>query len=377
MIVHTLKTGQQKNTIDVSGKCFLLEGQTSWGELPTQIRDIIDNTIKTINFKHIDKIYRYPNIDLSRDKMGFLKKKHNIKITRKKEEADLHVTSEKIISDLYVTRWGAYFIDKLSFLEVFEANHEVQMPDCMLEILNALKDTDGFLISSGYGFKKRLSNHHNNQEPSDLFIQALLDRCSTGDKRVHGGGLSYQVIDTNKLADYESLIANKSKVMLDVDLNEHTGSDSITIDKKQYASLETMLTSTDKDNSTLALSMMAHCNLAKSKTMLAFLFFHYGDLMKSMPGWNQVAFKTLRKRYSKYWHLSNSYHYNVPAKYENFVSLLIEDGAYTKEAEKNILDLVFDTAILQNNIGKTNSLFSLQRKDLKMNTKKLTQITSK
>tara|TARA_R110000765_G_scaffold29736_8_gene70787 strand:- start:7055 stop:8179 length:1125 start_codon:yes stop_codon:yes gene_type:complete len=374
MIVHTLRTGQQKNTIDVSDKCFLLESQTSWGELPTQIRDIIDNTIKTINFKHIDKIYRYPNIDLSRDKMGFLKKKHNIKITRKKEEADLHVTSEKIISDLYVTRWGAHFIDKLSFLEVFEAKHEVQMPDYMLEILNALKDTDGFLISSGYGFK---SNHHNNQEQSDLFIQALLDRCSKSGKGAHGGGLSYQVIETNKLADYESLIANKSKVMLDVDLNEHTGSDSITIDKKQYASLETMLTSADKDNSTLALSMMAHCNLAKSKTMLAFLFFHYGELMKSMPGWNQVAFKTLRKRYSKYWHLSHRHHYHGPTKYENFVILLIEDGAYTKEAEKNILDLVFDAAILQNDIGKTNSLFSLQRKDLKMNIKKLTQMTSK
>ena len=52
------------------------------------------------------KIYRFPKLDLPRQKVDLLKEKFNCKVIRDPNKADVHVVSSKFFSNLFVRQYG-------------------------------------------------------------------------------------------------------------------------------------------------------------------------------------------------------------------------------------------------------------------------------
>ena len=125
-----------------------------------------------------------------------------------------------------------------------------------------------------------------------------------------------------------------------------------------------MLKSGNREDLTVGMTMMANCNVAKSKTYLGLLFFHFSDTLRGGPVWNQVAFKTLKKQFDKYVLENNHYHAN---RYSQCLQLLAEDDALTVDAAKHLINLVFKNVINGNTgINSENCVFKMSKASIKL-----------
>jgi hypothetical protein len=116
-----------------------------------------------------------------------------------------------------------------------------------------------------------------------------------------------------------------------------------------------MIQSQDKDNRTLAVEMLANCNVEESFDIVSFLFFWYYDWFKDTNNWNNINVKTLRKRLEKF---SGSKDGNRQWAYDQYITLLSEENKLTDFIVKKTIQKMY-TSVIQNTFGCKNNVFSI------------------
>ncbi len=121
-----------------------------------------------------------------------------------------------------------------------------------------------------------------------------------------------------------------------------------------------MLTSSDRDNRSLAVEMIANCNVEKSFNVVSGLYWWYYDFFKVSNNWTSVNVKSLRTRMKDYeggHNTSNMYAFN------QYIKNLAKDGKLTRFAIDKTRNLLMNT-ILKDICGKSNDIFKVDLENL-------------
>jgi len=300
-----------------------------------------------------EKFYRYPNLDLSRDKMDAVKTKYNVRKVLDIDKADFRIISQTTVKKLTSYTWR----NSLSSAQWFKAALD-KYPNAFNDETKAMFITatdhldDEHVVL--FDTDRRYGSKYKNKDLAG-FLDAL-------DKMQH---TAVTMVEGQKNMDvFKSLYDPNIIYVTDTYMNELSGEDSITLDAESYKSIRAMLKTGNKEDLTVGMTMMANCNVAKSKTYLGLLFFHFSDTLRGGPVWNQVAFKTLKKQFDKYVLENNHYHSN---RYSECIKLLAEDDALTLEATEHLINLVFKHVINGNSgINEKRSVFRLNKTSIKL-----------
>tara|TARA_R110001632_G_scaffold193103_1_gene314058 strand:- start:315 stop:1505 length:1191 start_codon:yes stop_codon:yes gene_type:complete len=287
--------------------------------------------------KNVDLVFRFPDLDLSRDKLSIYQEKAGFKITRDKNKADIAVVSIKFFEKMIVRDWNPTCTKNELLLLLNKA--VIIDPNCseILKRVNEDIEEDSIIILSDrtYGnIKNHIDNYALTVEWLDL-LQTLVDNNS---------------VHTCYFKDHKEhlwLESNISKLILDSKLNKLCVEDSVVFTIDDYTRLEELLKSNDDYNTNVALTIMANCNIEESKTLLSLAFTFYSENMRQCNVWNQVNFKFLRKEFSDYINVNPT---NWGHAYDMIVKRLVDDKALTLWASQYIANKMF-IGVLQNNFG--------------------------
>lgn len=334
------------------GKVFISKS-SGWNDklLPDNfIKDITNDFDSNHFINNVNTIYRFPHLSLSRDKLSMYAEKANFKVSRNKDNSDVCVISEKFIEKLAQREWcksmsknDATIVRFIRDARIADNSEKMQK---FLDWYDNIDEDDLILFNFNYGHidSKTLSENDIN------IIAKMIDDVGSG---VSSGYVSYY----NDYEDYQFLLNNKHKLMLDLDLNKLCVEDSITFDQKDFERLEELLSSRDKENVSIGQTMMANCNVEKCKTFLTLCFAFYSDNMKNTNVWNQVNFKFLRKEFDRYVNISMG---NWGHAYDHLVKSMVEDKCLTLYASRYIANKMF-IGVLQNNfgVGQKETVFTI------------------
>lgn len=267
---------------------------------------------KNISVGQNEKFYFLPGVTIPRIKLKDLYASTKSKTVRDISDATKIITGIKTINALSDRRWYHYakteivkdLIEQRS-LDIGESRYNE-----IIEILNnytediVIGGNDLIHILNNYGYSKddysRYSTGFNiiNEDYEDLF----------------------EHITKNAIYDETSLISIVN------------GEDSTVIDEAMYQTLTEMFTSSDKDNWTLAMEIMANCNYNESLLYLSFLFEKYSNRISDQKTRNHVNFKSL----CSYMGFSSPTYCNMAI--DNVIKILLDKDVFTVEAGRRILE---------------------------------------
>lgn len=290
-------------------------------------------TTKSVDWSTISTMYRHPGITLSRDKLVAVKEKYNVKVIRDKSKADIEIVSEKTYMSLLNNKYSVSLSSLSDFKLMFYKHKDAFDEEVIEKLCQIFEDPDRQLdviaLTQRYSYYDSGSY---TQECNDLFKE--MDTLPTNH-------LNY--ISSLNVEAYKHLCNNQSKTVLDTYVNGIASEDSVVINEEIYKKISLMLESVNQDDITMGMTMMANCNIDKSKTSLGLLFFHYMENLKHMKTWNQVGFKSLRKSFDKY--MIGGWNSGHTSRYTKLIHTLAEDGALTTNSVESVLDLVFKNVL--------------------------------
>ena len=321
----------------------------------------IMNNIETINsndLKNATALYRFPNLNLSRDKVKILQEKFDLKLKRDFHEANYGIVSEKYFDKLFT---NGYF----SEIDIADIRSWAQVyKDCMLDgtedTINARLDMiseDAYVVYDCDWFSTYHWEGKTNLDRYGKMIESIRNKSNS----------SYHYY-IESLDQWNNIQDNISKLVWDSNINDLATEDSEVLNEEMYIQLKTMLGwsktdegcgytgSRDKENMNLALAMIANCNIKESHTYLALLFGFMSDSMKDSSIWTTVNFKSVRKKFERYINLSG---WSWGHCYENMVKYLIDDGALTEWAFKEISERMFHEVFSTQFGVDSNTVFTI------------------
>lgn len=319
------------------------------------VKDAMNNiTVKEDEFDltTYDTYYRYPNISLSRDKMSILSEKYSIRKVLDSSKSDFRIISNNYIQKLTEHSWRCSLSSVHSLKKMLIDYDTIITEKIKTDLNNRIEDLDDdHLVVIKY--EHRWNAKYKNKKIAK-FMKEVDD--------VDYGSLTY--IHGQKTIDlYNSLYDPNIIYVTDTYMNEISGEDSVTLDDTSYKTIRSMLKS-DDENVTLAMNMMANCNIMKSKTYLGLLFFHHSERLRQGKLWNQVAFKTLKEQFDKYILEHNHYH---SSRYSSCIQMLAQDDALTVKAAEHLINMVFDKVINGNcGLNTKGNVFILDKLSIKL-----------
>jgi len=328
-----------------------------WSESNIAISKAITNLVdEDFDITSISTYYRFPKLNLSRDKMSMLKDSKDIKKVLDKDKADLLVVSTKYLSSLISFE---YKTSLSSVGRLRELLHKKQISEGvsnqLLEICKDMAPSDNIIIRNDLGYYGNSQAQINTEAKG---VQDLISSLRVGESRGYGSYVGH--IQEHNIEHWESITNSSKFIIQDKMLNNIASTDSVIIDNEIYCSIVKMLKGTNEDR-TLAMSTMANCNVSKSKGYLALLFFHFYDTFKANSSWNHVAFKGLKDQFSNY---IIDYGYHNESRYSEFINRLAKKDALTVEIVNHITHLMFDN-VLKSAFGPSgSSVFRLKNVDI-------------
>jgi hypothetical protein len=291
--------------------------------------------------------YRFPNLTLSRDKMATVTNKYGVKNSRNKDNADIWVISSKYIESLCKRQWNINLL-KLDDIRDAHKKYKKSFSKAYLQQFeNMVQGLDG-------NYMVEYLVHHLRYNAKSLY-EYLSSR--------------YVNQSTNSFISEEddiilqNILNNTTKVVSDITMNNIASEDSVALDFDSYTQIKNMLSNyADRE---VAMSIMSNCRIEDSKTWLGFIFFDETDNLRGGTTWNQVAFKTLKKRFESY--IYNHSTYIGSSEVNKLTRLLCKDDAMTEEASVILGDRMH---ISVNKHLRPNSSFSIDREAIKFNFNK-------
>ena len=124
----------------------------------------------------------------------------------------------------------------------------------------------------------------------------------------------------------------------------------------------------------VGMTMMANCNVDKSRTFLCLLFAVCSDNMKNSNVWNQVNFKYLKKEFEYYIDVQLS---SWGHAYSHLIKKMVEDKCLTAWAASLIASVMFKRVLEgHHQVGGEDCVFSLSSKDLKLKNEYLIKLVN-
>ena len=345
------------------GKCFKVEedpsvyfmGHTNHWTLTTE--DILNLNLPKVkpgsSFVLKDKtLYRYPKLNLPRQKVDLLKEKENIKVTRKADTADIHVISHKFLASLFNYRWekAISFKDFYSILKEGIDNN-LLTDECISEMRDFISnaDKDSYVaVDRHYSYSSQ-PHHQKFRDEWDKTVSKFKNEYSR-----------CIVLEQKDVNNYNTFINTNAKIVFDTDILNAIDSDLAVIDNDQYETIEAMITSSDRDNRSLAVEMLANSNVEKSFDVLSGLYWWHYDWIKDTNNWNTVNVKALRSRMKSYeggHNTSSIYPFNA------YIKTLAKDNKLTRFVINKTREKLMNT-VLNQICGEGNDVFKVNLENL-------------
>jgi hypothetical protein len=308
----------------------------------------LDTLNITTSNKSIDlqnkKIYRYPNLELPRQKVALLKTKFNVKVSRDSDSADIHVISDKIILNLVSIDWDK----SVTYPELFNIFNLLKLSNQLTECgLDKCKEYLSIIEKDAYIKIDVLKDYRSPSSVGNYITDTLSDIERDGNRDM--------LIKGENAAIYDQLVNTTALIIKDVEINKIISKDLAIITEDEFDQVSKMITSSDKDNRTLATEMLANCNVEESFDIVSFLFFWYFDWFKDTNNWNNINVKTLRKRLEKF---SGSKDTNRQWAYDEYIKLLHDENKVTDFIVEKTIKKLYDS-VIKNTFGCTSNVFSI------------------
>lgn len=331
---------------------YLTDKSDGWHINSEDIKNAgLSNLFSNTNIDLQDKkIYRFPNLRLPRQKVDLLKEKYNVKVIRDIDKADVHIISVKTIEKLLNTHWGNIATFKEFFLVIRKMIDENLVSDEEYKRLQLLvNDMDKesmvyFNRNSYYGDNDVIRR-----------ISRKIGRFSEGVTWKKG-----IFINTDNVKHYNNIINSNKQVVSDLDISNIIDSELAVIDNTQFDDVHAMLTSDDKENTALAVEMLANCNIEKSFDVVSNLYFWNYDSFRYSTNWNTINVKSLRSRLTDY---ANGHSTQNIWAFNKYIQLLKQDRKLTKWAIDNTRNLLLKTH-LNHIVGKDASVFKVDLENI-------------
>lgn len=307
------------------------------------------------------KYYRYPGINLSRDKMDNCKQKYGMAKVLNKDKADFSIIGQKMIEKTVEQHW------RMSLSSLGSIHSFIDKSDSTLYIDGAKDNLTANI--------KELIEKHGEEYPITVnsvnYYRYGNDKANSAEvwleefREITTSASYLNTVKEQHIDTFEEIMnSNTGMLVSDVFMNNLASEDSHVLTGKDYKNIRALLKSTNKEDKAVGMSIMSNCNIQKSKTYLALLFFHFSETLRSEAMWNQVAFKSLRREFDKYCLEYNHYHSN---RYSQCVQYLAEDGALTVNAAEHLITIMFDNVINQSTgINSDNNMFILDKASVKL-----------
>jgi hypothetical protein len=294
--------------------------------------------------------YRYPKLNLPRTKVDSLKSKYNINITRSEDNADYRVISEKFLE----LSGRAYYWSTYNIYDVLEKTKQLKNSDDYKGFIDVLEEIDN----------KHCTRFKYYNLPDDL--REICRDVETATYFQNG----YIRISSETF----NFLSKKNNLVLDSNLIKLANSESTVLDKEQYYSLVEMVRSKDNDNITVALEVMANCNIEKSLDYISLVYYFYYDRLRYSNNWNSVNVKALRNRLKSFDnHSSGSssrgWYYN------RYIKILARENYLTKFAFLVVQKYVYHNVVLRAlDISESEGTFKIDHKSIQLSDEFESQI---
>tara|TARA_R110000868_G_scaffold5366_4_gene32671 strand:+ start:2288 stop:3442 length:1155 start_codon:yes stop_codon:yes gene_type:complete len=290
------------------------------------------------------KIYRYPNLELPRQKVDLLKTKFNVKIIRDAKLADIYIVSDKLILSLLTLDWGK----SLTYAQMFEVFNMLKQNDQLTE--SGLDKCKEFL-----SIVEKEDSIRINVVKDYRYTSPVADDIATKVSDFDHDGSRDMVVRDGNVALYDQLRNTTALIVKDVEINKIISEDLAVITEDQFDQLCKMITSSDKDNRTLAVEMLANCNVEESFDIVSYLFYWHYDYWKDSKNWNSINVKTLRTRLEKF---SGGKDNNRQWAYDQYIKLLEAENKLTDFIVKKTIQKMYDS-VIKNTFGCKNNVFAI------------------
>ena len=312
------------------------------------------NSKSNSNLSVQDKtLFRYPKLDLPRQKVDLLKEKYNCKVIRDSSKADIHIISLNFIESLITHEWRS----SITFNDTFK-------------ILKFMKES-GFLSQSGLEKVKSMIA----DIPRDAMIsfnlkyipnsgynniwytmEAMRDKISDFIKNNKFRTTSRDfILEFANISNFNKLVQTKAQIVIDTEVCDIIDKDLAVLDVCEYDTIQSMIKNSDIENRSLALEMISNCNISKSYDVVSGLYYWNYDWLKSTNNWNTVNVKAFRKRMKPY---GGGYNTSNISAFNNYLNLLEEDNMLTQYAVDKTKKLLHET-LLDSLVGKSADVFNI------------------
>ena len=259
--------------LNIEGKLSVTEGYFPDNDTDTTF----DNPKTEYNLTVGDKFYFLPGVSVPRIKLKDLASSHKIKTVKDINDATVIFTGRKTMHSVtdYVWHHAVPKEGLLSFLASAKENGNISDYEYekLVPVISASIED---MLCTDYQTRRLLE---------DVCIPYYMNNIIVG---------SNKFVTINP--DYSDLYhALQTKELYTEDaLYPHlNGPDATIIDEGMYESISEMFKSSDNDNCTLAMEIMANCDYNESIAYLGLLFNSYGVKIYAMKSKNHVNFKSL------------------------------------------------------------------------------------
>jgi hypothetical protein len=346
-----------KGTIELSLRKneYFMGFSNSWELGKTDIENLNIPDIKpgkTFSIK--DKtVYRFPNLSLPRQKVDLLKEKENIKVVRDPDKADIHVISYKFLRNLFDFRWENNAVSFVDFFNIIKLGVEEGLfsQECTDYLKLMIKDADK---DSYVALKK---NYYYSSSPH---IKQWDDKFTDIVNKYKKDYTKVIVIEEKNKKVYENFLSSNAEIVYDTDILDIIDSELAVLEDDQYDNIMAMITSSDRDNRTLGVEMLANCNIEKSFNIVSDLYWWHYDFIKDTNNWNSVNVKSLRNRMKSYeggHNTSNIYSFNA------YLNQLAKDGKLTRFAVDKTREKLYKT-LISSICGDKSQVFKVDLENL-------------
>lgn len=238
------------------------------------------NILNEYTLTNNDKFYFLPGVVIPRIKLKDIANSHNIRTVRDVDVATTIFIGNKTIDKLTDVSWQ-YACTTSKFLEFIEAANDASHITTFYydKIKDALEFYTNDIIFINYS-TMRLLNH----DDIPYHIQ--------NDDKLNNGSEPFVTILDEHVELYKQ-IQGKDVYSEECLLQYINGADAVDIDLSMYNTLSDMFNSSDSDNWTLAMEVMANSDYIKSLLYTCFLMHYQGNKISNIKSRNHVNFKSL------------------------------------------------------------------------------------
>jgi len=297
-------------------------------------------------------IYRFPNLSLPTQKVDLLKEKENIKVVRDPNKADIHVISYKFLRNIFDFRWE----DAVSFVDFFNiiklgVEEGLFSQECTEELKLIIKNADK---DSYVSLKKNYSYHNNSHVIKwNNKFNDIIDKYRNDYNKI-------VILEEKNKKTYEDFVNSSAEIVYDTDILDIIDFELAVLEDDQYDNIMAMITSSDRDNRTLGVEMLANSNIEKSFNIVSDLYWWHYDFIKDTNNWNSVNVKSLRNRMKSYeggHNTSNIYSFNA------YLNQLAKDGKLTRFAVDKTREKLLNT-LMGSIVGPEAGVFKVDLENL-------------